>query len=175
MQNNKNPKYELRKLLKYQSKSLIPIQTFWVVVDSVNWKEKTMIATGVANELPFYDVLLGLGSFYRKPKVGTSCLIGVIENQEPITFLLDCEEMDEAIYISGESSWTMNTSGFIINQSNENLYKVLSDFICQFGKLADEINKIKVAIGTSPDTPTILKIKQEVTEKIKQRLNTILK
>lgn len=172
---NKNPKHELRELLKNQSKSLIPTQTYWAVVKSVDWEEKTMIATGVNNELPFYEVLLGLGGFYRKPKIGTSCLIGIIENQEPFTFLLDCEELDEVIYTSGHSSWTINTKGFIINQSNENLYKVLSDYIVQFGKLADEINKIKVAIGTSPDTPAILKIKQEVNGSIKQRLNTILK
>jgi hypothetical protein len=160
MQNNKNPKHVFRELLKRQSKSLIPIQTYWVVVKSVDWEEKTMIATGIANELPFYDVLLGLGGFYRKPKIGTSCLIGVIENQESITFLLDCDQLDEAVYISGESSWTMNTGGFIINQSGENLAKCMGDLI-------DEINKIVIIYGNDINRPAM--------NAIKKRIQTILK
>lgn len=155
-----NPKEELRQILKNHISSLIPVQTWWVAAQEVDWEEKTMTAIGVANELPFYNVLLGLGSFYRKPKIGTSCLIGIIENQTPIAFLLDCEEFDEAVYVSGQSSWTINNDGFIINQLDENLSECMGDLI-------DEINKIVIIYGND--------INRAAMNAIKKRIQTILK
>ncbi|TWP30506.1 hypothetical protein ETU08_01740 [Apibacter muscae] len=175
IENRQNPKAELRSLLKIQAGALVPIQTYWAITQEVDWENKTMTAIGVSNELPFYKVLLGLGSLQVKPKVGSPVLLGVIENQTPLTFLLDSEQVEEVVYTSGSSQWVINPEGFQLSSQGENLYQILGDYIEQFGKLADEINKIKVAIGTSPNTPVIAKIKQEVTGTIKQRLNTLLK
>ncbi|NCQ58955.1 MAG: hypothetical protein GW794_14140, partial [Flavobacteriales bacterium] len=61
---------EFTRLLKAQQKSVVNPQLVWATVKSVDYTKKTMSATSVVDELDYFNVLLGLGSFYRKPKVG---------------------------------------------------------------------------------------------------------
>lgn len=56
---------EFKSLIDQKAKRQIPVQTEWVKVESVNWEDKTMVAIGEANDLPYEDVLLGLGSIYK--------------------------------------------------------------------------------------------------------------
>lgn len=90
---------EIRKLaesFKSMAKAGVKVSTAWVTVKSVDWEgEKTMIATGLMDDLDYNDVLLGLGGTYLKPKVGKLCLIGLIENQDAATFLIEAEEVEE--------------------------------------------------------------------------------
>lgn len=44
------------------------IQTAWVTVKSVDWEDKTMIATGLIDDLDYFDVLLGLQAQYKNLK-----------------------------------------------------------------------------------------------------------
>jgi hypothetical protein len=74
-------------------KSHVPMQTEWVTVSKVDWEEKTMTAIGEINNLPYYDVLLGLGSVNVKPKIGSLALVGAIHNGEAC-FMISCEEME---------------------------------------------------------------------------------
>ncbi len=85
---------ELIETLGEKSKEHIKITTVAATVKSVNWVDKTMDAVGVSSELDYFDVLLGLGSMQIKPKVGTLCLLGIIENKEAETFLIDAEEIE---------------------------------------------------------------------------------
>jgi len=75
----------------------VKVQTHWTTATEIDWEAKTMTVKGVTDGLEFYDVLLGLGSIYKKPKLGTSCLIGVIQNQAAATFLIDAAEIDELL------------------------------------------------------------------------------
>lgn len=85
---------EFASLLTQKGKELIGVQTHWVVVKSVDWNAKTMVATGVVDDLDFHNVVLGLGSNYRKPSIGSKCLIGIINNDGAVTFLIDCEVIE---------------------------------------------------------------------------------
>ncbi|MFD2566074.1 hypothetical protein [Pseudotenacibaculum haliotis] len=161
-------------LLNKAIASQVKVQTHWCKVLKVDWEEKLMDVEGIADELPFYNVQLGQGSFYRKPKIDSICLIGIISGEEGSTFLIDATQFEEAIWISGESTMTIQEEGFIFKQSDESLRNVLGDFMSQFGKLCDELNKVVVSIGTTPNIPVIEGIKNQVETQIKDRLNNIL-
>ena len=85
---------QLKSLLTDKMKSHVPLQTEWVKVEEVDWAEKTMTARGENNNLPYYDVLLGLGSVNVKPKIGSLALVGAIHNGEAC-FMISCEEIEE--------------------------------------------------------------------------------
>lgn len=74
----------------------------------------------------------------------------------------------------GESQFLVNENGYDISRKGENLKEVLNDFITQFGSLCEELSKVVVSVGVTPNIPNIATIKKEVTESIKQRLNSIL-
>lgn len=85
---------EFRKLLAEKMNAKVPIQTEWVKVSEVDWKEKTMVAIGENNGLEYFDVLLGLGSLNIKPKLESLALVGSIHNGEAC-FMISCEEIEE--------------------------------------------------------------------------------
>lgn len=163
----------LKTALDERQKSFVKVQVRWATVTAVDWEAKTMTATGLLDDLPYHDVLLGTGSFYRKPVVGTDCLIGMIENQDAASFLIDAESIEEAAYFAGDSSYTIKESGFILKQGNESFKTVLNDFQKQVGKLCDELSKVIVAIGTGPNTVALQAIKEEITGSITHRTNQI--
>ncbi|SHH75220.1 hypothetical protein [Flavobacterium johnsoniae] len=149
---------EFNQLIAQKINEQIPVQTVWATVKDVDWENKTMTATGLIDDLDYFDVLLGIGDHYCKPIVGTNCLIGSVDNSAN-TFLISASEVEETIFTSGDSELTIKEDGFIIKQSNESLKKVFNDMI-------DEINKIIVINGTS--------INVAAMTAIKQRLNTVL-
>lgn len=160
-------------VLDERSKKLIDVQTHWCVVKSVDWDKKTMIATGLVDDLEFYDVNLGVGSIYKKPKEKTKCLIGIINNNIADAFLIECDAVEEIIFTSGSSIFRIKENGFIVKQSDESLKKVLNDLVKQINKLNDEVAKIVVSIGVSPNVVALTQIKQETTA-INNRLNNVL-
>ena len=149
---------EFNRLLGQRIRELIPIQTTWATVKKVDWEKKTMTATGLEDDLDYFDVLLGISSEARKPKVGTKCIIGIIGNSAN-AFLIEADELEEIIFKVNQTELTITPSGFIVKKGGENLKKVLNDLI-------DEINKIIVINGTT--------INVAAMNLIKQRLNTIL-
>ncbi|WP_228235939.1 hypothetical protein [Allomuricauda sp. M10] len=151
---------EFVRLLKEKQKSEIQPQMVWATVKSVDWEKRTMVATGLVDDLEYYDVLLGLGNTYKKPKQGSKCLLGVIGNHSAFTFLIEAESVEEMLVVSGESEMTVKEEGFIIKRADQSLTQVLNDFI-------DEVNKIVVINGTTINVAAV--------NLIKQRLNTILK
>lgn len=149
---------EFNKLISQRIRELIPTQTAWATAKEVDWDKKTMTATGVVDELDFHNVLLGLGADYKKPKIGTKCLIGIVGNSAN-AFLIAADEVEEILIVSGESQLTVKETGFIVKHADENLKIIFSDMI-------DEINKIIVVNGTS--------INVAAMKAIKERLNTVL-
>ena len=151
---------EFSTLLDVKTKAQLTPGVTWAIVQDVDWGAKTMTATGLADELPYYNVQLGLGSFYRKPVVGTKVLLGVPELQGADTFLIECEAYEEAIYVSGDSTFVIKESGFEVKQGDESLRTILLDFMT-------EVNKIVVVNGTT--------INQAAVAAIKERLKQVLK
>ncbi|QAA81416.1 hypothetical protein EI546_06585 [Aequorivita sp. H23M31] len=150
---------EFNNLMAEKMKKSQPIQTAFAVVKEVDWGKKTMTATGVVDDLDYYDVLLGLGEIYTKPKTGSRCLIGMINNQGNNSFLIWSEEAEEWMHKVGDAEMEMKDDGFVVKAQGESLKKVLNDFI-------DEVNKIIVVNGTTINVPAVTAIKQ--------RLNKIL-
>ncbi|AOR29538.1 hypothetical protein FORMB_25210 [Formosa sp. Hel1_33_131] len=150
---------EFTNLLDLKTKGNTKVQTHWAEVVEVDWNNKTMTVKGLIDDLEFYDVLLGLGSVYKKPKIGAKCLIGLILNNEAATFLIEAEAVDELFIEVGTSTFKIDANGFLVKRNNETLKKVLNDLIV-------ELNKIIVIQGTSINVPAM--------NAIKQRLNTVL-
>lgn len=80
----------------------------WVTAAEIDWNEKTMTATD-ADNLPYYDVLLGVGNVKVKPKPGTDCLIAILEGNEATAFLLYADEADLVEYNDGVNGGLTNT------------------------------------------------------------------
>lgn len=143
---------EFKKLLSDKAKSKVPIQVEWGKVVKVDWNAKT--ADVEIDELIYYDVLLGLGNQYRKPKLNTRCLIGSIENKEA-SYLIDAEEIEEVVTLTGDAELVQKKEGFSVKKGNESLREVLTDFM-------DECNKIMVIQGNTIDVAAVTAIKQRL-------------
>jgi hypothetical protein len=128
---------EIRKLansIREAGKKHVLVQTAWVIVKSVDWSKKTMVATGVVDDLDYHDVLLGIGSIYIKPKKGCKCLIGLIENKDGAAFLIDCEETEEVVIKHKKVSYDADSIIFNGGQNGG---------LCKKDKVAEKLNKIE--------------------------------
>jgi len=166
---------EFKTLQEQEQKKHLTPGCVWATVKEVDWDNKTMTAVGIEDELEYFNVQLGLGSWYRKPVVDSKVMLGVPGLQGEASFLIECEAFEEGIYVSGDSTFIIKEEGFVMQQQNENLRKIISDYHTEFGKLCDEINKIVVSIGTTPNVAAITLIKEKVTGNIDTRLKQVLK
>ena len=155
---------KLKQTINELIKGNIPIQTVWVTVSEVDWEERTMTAIGVDDELEYYDVLLGLGSIDLKPKKGSTCLIGIIENQDTASFLINADQIEE-IDINVEDCQLKINNGFLLKKQNETLAKLMSD-------LLKEIQKMKFTTNTGS---TILMVNKPQFLAIENRFKDFLK
>lgn len=82
---------------------------------SVDWEARTMEAKGVSDNLPYYDVMLGLGAIDIRPKQGATCLIGVLEGKGAYSFLLSASEVEEVQINSGKLIINKGENGSVVN------------------------------------------------------------
>jgi len=80
----------------------------WVTATAVDWDNKTMTATD-SDELPYYDVLLGVGMMAIKPTKDTDCLIAIVEGDEATAFLLYANKADLVEWNGGVNGGLTNT------------------------------------------------------------------
>jgi len=109
------------------------------------------------------------------PKVGSKVVVLSLSGELDNLSVIKVDEVERIELIIGDTNFKIDGSGYEINQGSENLKTVFNDYITQFGKLCDELNKVVVSIGVTPNVAMITQIKMETTQNIKQRLNTILK
>lgn len=109
------------------------------------------------------------------PKVGSKVVALSLSGELDNLSVIKVDEVERIELIIGDTNFKIDNQGYEINQGSENLKTVFNDYIGQFGNLCDELNKVVVSIGITPNVAMITQIKQEVTQNIKQRLNTILK
>ena len=155
---------KLKQTLSELQNKNTPTQTVWVEVKEVDWDEKTMVALGIDDELEYYDVLLGLGSVDVKPKVGSNCLIGFINNSETLPFLIMADEVEEIDVNVDKCQFKIN-DGFLLKKQNETLAKLMSD-------LLKEIQKMKFTTNTGS---TILLVNKPQFLSIENRFKDFLK
>lgn len=155
---------KLNQAINEKIKSFAKVQTVWAEAKEVNWEEKTMTAIGVSDELPYYDVLLGLENIVIKPKQGTTCLIGLIENDDTKPFLIWADEVESYEVKVGETEFKMQ-DGFLLKKQNETLYKLMADLL----------QAIQNMNFTHPQGPTTGLVNLAEFTAIAQRFQTFLK
>lgn len=164
---------EFAELLAKQARELMPIQTVWAVAKSVDWDTKTMVATGQTDNLDYEEVLLGNGFEYKKPKQGTICLLGIIQNNGAMAYLIDAVEVEEYQLIIDKSLFKQSLNGFTIKKENETLKKILQDLMVEVNKLNVELQKVVVSVGVTPNVPVLQNI-QNATTAISNRVNNLM-
>lgn len=153
---------KLAETLSQMAKRHVKVQTAWAIVKSVDWGERTMVATGVADDLDYLDVLLGLGSIYRKPKPGDKCLIGLVENQDEAAFLIDAEQVEEMIVTVGGSELRVTEEGFSLKKGGESLKEILEELLKQILQMT-----VTTAVGPS-GTPVNAAAFQAIQQRVPQ-------
>lgn len=108
------------------------------------------------------------------PKAGSSVLIEPINEDLKQLYVSKYSEVESIYGLIDTTKFTIDKNGFNISRNDENLKQVLNDWQTEFGKLCDELSKVIVSIGTTPNVPVINDIKNTVTVTLKDRLNTIL-
>lgn len=112
-------------------------QLRWVTVTRVDKENLMMDAVGVSDDLEYYGIQLGMGAFNICPKVGSGCLVGIVEGQETDAFLISAEEIEE-VQIKADTSITFN------NGELGGMVKV--------GNLTDKINELIKAFNNHTHT-----------------------
>lgn len=152
---NSDPLSEFSNLLTGIIKGHVKVQVIWVTAQTVDWEAKTMVGIGVNDELAFPDILLGLGSVYKKPVVGSHCLVGLIENQDAAGFLIDAEAVEKIEWVNGSGDMQGLALGEVVKQL--------------FNDLLDELGSSQVItmMGLQPllNAPQISSLKS-ATDKI---------
>jgi hypothetical protein len=164
---------QLKKLMENE------IQTFPAKVTAIDKDEKTITVID-RHSIEYDDVRLssiieGGDKIVSYPKQDSWVLVSIINNVENELFVTAFSEVEEIEGKIATTEYIINADGFKIDRDGENLKEVHNDLIAEIGKLCDELAKVVVSIGVTPNVPAINKIKQEVTGTIKNRLNTILK
>ncbi len=168
--------------IQNQFKSLTEniVQTFPAKVIAVDKADNTITVIDT-HEIEYDDVRLTAivdneeDSIVLFPKVGSWVLVTIINNIENELFVSKFSEVESLIGKIKKTNFLIDTDGYEINRDGESLKEVIDDTLKEVGKLCDEVSKIVVSIGVTPNVPVITIIKQKVTIAIKQRLNKILK
>jgi hypothetical protein len=166
--------------IKQQFKKLLEneIQTFPAKVTAIDKVEKIACLEdieGISYKARLSAIIEGGDKIVSYPKQDSWVLVSIINNVENELFVTAFSEVEEIEGKIGTTEYIINADGFKIDRDGENLKEVHNDLIAEIGKLCDELAKVVVSIGVTPNVPAIKKIKEEVTGTIKNRLNTILK
>ena len=163
---------EFTELIAKQARQLIPKQTIWAICKQVDWHSKTMTATGQIDDLDYQDILLGNGFEFKKPKVGSLCLLGILQNNEAMTYLIDAVEIEEHLLIVDKTVFKMDLNGFLMQRENSNLKSILLDLIKEVNLLNKELQKVVVSVGVTPNVPVLQQIEQR-TANINTNINEL--
>ena len=112
-------------------------QLRWCTARSVDKEKRIMDAMGEADELEYFDIQLGMGAVNIYPKVGSLCLIAIVEGQETDAYLVSAAEVDgmeltaETITLNGGQ-----TGGLVLV---EKLTEKLNAIVEAFNKHTHEV------------------------------------
>lgn len=94
------------------------------------------------------------------PADQSSVIFAIIDNQETEAVILKCSEVQKVLMKVGELEYHIDESGVMIKYEDDTLGNVL-------GKVIDEVNKIIVVNGRSPDVVALNQLKVELKRILK--------
>lgn len=101
---------------------------------SVDWDNKTMTAVGTGDDVEYLDVTLGYGFMDVKPKKGAVCLIGIIEGQEVVSFLIDAEEVE---------LMESHADSIVFNEGKNGGLPISPELTSRLNTLENDLNTVK--------------------------------
>lgn len=132
---------ELVALIKDQ-KGIRTAALVWAECIAVDWENGVMDARGVTDDLEYYDVQLGMPGMMIKPKIGSMCLLGILEGESAAAFLIRAEDL-ELIEI--------RSANIIINDGDNGGLIRIEDLVKKLNVLEKDINSLKqVYSGWTP-------------------------
>lgn len=139
---------QFSKLIRKRLSDTKQAQIRWVKASKIDADNYTMVGIGLVDELEYYDVMLGTKNMATIPVDGSPCLIGVVEGEDAHTFLIHAEQPDQII-INANTIFNINTpKGGSLG--------------AQLSSLIDEICKIYVIQGTSPNVANLKDIQKNI-------------
>lgn len=123
----------------------VKVQTSWVNAKEIDWDNKTMTATGVRDGLDYQDVILGLGGVYIRPKVGTRCLIGLVENKDAAAYLIDASEIEE-VDIDIDVKVSLKSQKIEFNGGEKHGLVLVEELTEKLNNIENDINSLKTAM-----------------------------
>ena len=107
---------EFKEHLEKMSKGGSLFQLIWAEVKDVDWDNKTMTATSISDGLDYFNVLLGIGSCFRYPKVGSKVILALLQGNKTKTILLVVEEMEQCLITDSTGfEWHLKSGDLTIN------------------------------------------------------------
>ena len=154
------------------------VQTFPATVTAVD-KAKHVVSVQDTDDFVFDDVRLtsvidAASKVVQYPAVGSTVLVSRIGDDNNTFFIAAYGEVESIAGQIGNAEFHIDKMGYQIDRADENLKQVLTDFQDEVGKLCDEVNKVVVSVGVTPNVLVITAIKSKV-ESIKSRTEIILK
>jgi len=126
----------------------------WATVKEVDWDKKEMTATGLTDGLDYYEVLLGLGGRYVKPKQDSKVLLGVVEGQAQHTVLLFASEVEEEVLISGDIEIVINEEGIKLNGDAKGGLVISAEVADDLNAIKQDLNNLKTVFQSWVTVPS---------------------
>lgn len=154
------------------------VQTFPAHIREVDKTTATVVVQDfdgfVFDEVRLASVIDDANKVVQYPAVDSTVLVSRIGDDDNTFFVASMSKVESIVGQIGEAEFHIDKLGYQIDRADENLKQVLCDFQDEVGKLCDEINKVVVSVGVTPNVAAITAIKQEITA-AQTRLKTILK
>lgn len=109
-------------------------QLRWCEAQSINKEDKEMQALGEMDNLEYYGVKLGMNGHTIYPKVGSRCLVAIVEGQETDAFLLYAEEVELIATNATDIVFNMGELGGLVK---------VEALTQQLNAIEDDINELK--------------------------------
>lgn len=162
----------------FQELLRIPEMTFAAKVLSVNKQAKTIEAED--EELKYDDIRLTASIDDKSdkvilyPKVGSWVLVGLIGNDENTLSVCSVSEVESIEGVIGKSFFQIDKDGYRIVRDGKNIRDVLVSGFRNQNKINDELQKVVVSIGVTPNIPALEAIKTN-NEQVINDIQTVFK
>ena len=125
-------------------------------------------------DVRFNSVLIPVENQFKvTPKKGSAVLCGIIESDISEAVLIACSEIEKLEIKIDSSEFEIDKDGFKIKRENINLKDVLKTGFDNQNEVNKVLQKVVVSIGSSPDVPKLLEIKESTDTTILNLLKVL--